>query len=372
MIKTKHSGAQFSDIVAIGEKLKSISRKENREFLLLHRGVNAVVNIDIKDLVNDIDFNSEKIQIYPYSIGKFGLRKAINKVYFHNSTNADNIYITNGGVNALDLIFKTLDTDEVVIPNLYWGAYINMLKISNKKYSFYSDLQNLRYNIKQLKNKTVIICDPNNPTGAKFDDDELLNTINELNNAGVVVITDSPYRRIFYDWQTDTFYKQLTDFENVIVAESFSKSVGLSGQRVGFIHSKNEEFMQELRINLLFSTNGINAFAQTLVEKLLVDERGIKAANKFRHTTAKAIKSNVNYLIDNNLLIEKFYRGSKPMGIFMLINKNVEELLRHNISSVPLSYFTQLPEANENKYARICVSVPHNQFKLYFDKMLNK
>lgn len=370
MIKTKHSGAKFSAIVGIGETLKQRSIDENKEFLLLHRGVNAVENIDVKDLVDEIDFNSNQIQIYPYSIGKPALREAINDKYFFSSSSADNIRITNGGTNALDLIFRTIDTQEVIVPELYWGAYINILKINKLNYSFYPDLQYLNDNIASLTNKTVLICDPNNPSGAKFDDNDLLNTIESLNKAGVAVVVDSPYRRMFFDWNTDDFYKQLLQFENVIISESFSKSIGLSGQRVGFIHSINEEYLEELKINLLFATNGINGFAQVLIEKILTDERGIKAAKKFRDATVGEIQKNIKYLIDNNLLANKFYNKLTPMGIFTIINKNPDELLMHDISSVPLNYFTQRPESKENKYARICVSVSHDKFKTYFDKFL--
>ncbi len=369
MLKTKHSGAKFSAIVGIGESLKQKSIDKEAEFLTLHRGVNAVQNIDIQNLIGDIDFNSDKIQVYPYSIGKKSLRAAINHTYFHNASDADNIYITAGGACALNLIFQTMDTEEVILPELYWGAYINILKIHGLKYSFYPNLEYLRDNSKNLTNKTVIICDPSNPTGAKLDDQELIDTISILNKSGVVSIIDSPYRRLFLDWNTDDFYKILSKFENVIIAESFSKSIGLSGQRVGFIHSINKEFMQELKINLLFSTNGVNAFAQTLIHKILTDDRGIKAANDFRKITQQDISKNIQYLIDNGLLASKFYKNAKPMGIFMLVNKSYDELMKYNISSVPLNYFTQLPEGDENIYARICVSVPHEKFCRYFDDL---
>jgi len=369
MINTKHSGAKYSAIVGIGENLRKRSIEENREYLLLNRGVNAVENIDISDLVKDIDFNSNQIQVYPPAIGRKDLRLAINQTFFHGAANYEQIYITNGGVNALDLIFKTLDIKEVVLPSLFWGAYLNVLKINNTAYSFYENLDILSENINDLKGKAVLICDPNNPSGAKLDDTALLHAISKLDEAGVVAIIDGPYRRLFFDWEKDDFYSKLTGYENIIISESFSKSIGLSGQRVGFVYCKNEEFMQEMSVNLLFATNGINNFAQILVERILTDDRGIKAARKFRQITVTEIEKNINYIIDHNLIASEFYENSKPWGIFVIINKSMEELLNYQIGSVPLSYFTQLPAETANKYSRICVSVPHYKFKEFFSKL---
>ncbi len=370
MIKTRHSGAKYSAIVGIGESLRLRAAKEKREYLLLNRGINAVENIDIKELVKDIDFNSNDIQVYPPAVGRKSLRDAISKAFFHNAANTEQIHITNGGVSALDLIFKTIDIEEVVLPSLYWGAYLNVLKINKTTYSFYEDLKSLNQNQDKLKGKAVLICDPNNPSGAKYDDDVLLETIEKLNKEGIVTIMDSPYRKLFLDWDTDVFHKELSDYENVIISESFSKSIGLSGQRLGFVYCKNEEFINELKTNLLFATNGINNFAQILVEKILTEEKGIEAAKRFRKVTVSEISKNIDYLIENNILATDFYKNGKPLGIFVIVNKNHEQLLEYQIGSVPLNYFTQSPEQEAAKYSRICVSVPNEKFRRFFDKMI--
>ena len=236
MITTKHSGAKYSAIVGIGENLRQKSIDENKKYLLLNRGINAVVNIDLSELVTGIDFNTNEMQVYPPAKGMPKLRNAINQAFFHGASSADQIFITNGGVSALDLIFKTLNVEEVVLPSLYWGAYLNVLKINKTSCSFYESPAFLSSNIEALKGKAVLFCDPNNPSGSKIEDDVLLETINLLNSAGIVTIIDSPYRRLFLDWETDDFYKKLTDFENVIISESFSNSIGLSGQLIGFVH----------------------------------------------------------------------------------------------------------------------------------------
>ena len=85
MIKIKKSGAKYSAIIGIGEKLRQLSVEQKTEYLLLNRGINAVVNINTDLLIPKIDFNSNEIQVYPAVKGRFKLRQAINQTYFLNS-----------------------------------------------------------------------------------------------------------------------------------------------------------------------------------------------------------------------------------------------------------------------------------------------
>ncbi|OQY03500.1 MAG: hypothetical protein B6I20_04920 [Bacteroidetes bacterium 4572_117] len=368
MIKVNKSGAKYSAIVAISEKLRK-QKAEGKDILFLNRGINAVTNINLKEIIATIDFNSPDIQVYPPNKGRLELREAINKTFFHNSANTDNIFISNGGISALDLIFKTLDTKKVWLPSFYWGAYKNILKINDIAYDFYESLEFIENNIDQFKDSAIIFCDPNNPLGNKTDDKKLLALVEKLQKAGVVAVWDSPYRTLFHEWGDDDFYKKLIKFNNVIIAESFSKSVGLSGQRIGFIHCINKGFNEELNIKLLFATNGINAFSQVLVEQLLTTEKGKQVVSDFKTKTTTDIKKNIQYLIDNKLLASEFYQETIPVGIFVIANKTYDELLKHGIGSVPLNYFTNLPDEIANKYTRICVSVPYVEFVKFFRRL---
>ena len=116
----------------------------------------------------------------------------------------------------------------------------------------------------------------------------------------------------------------------------------------------------------MYATNGINAFSQILVEKLLCSDKGQKATNDFKRITAKGIERNIAYLHDKNLLADEFYKNSEPMGIFVIVNKSEEELLEKRIGSVSLSYFTRDKKEEAARYARICVSVPPEKFKEFF------
>jgi aspartate/methionine/tyrosine aminotransferase len=328
-----------------------------------------VVDMNLNDLVRKhINFNSTELQVYPPNNGFLKLRNAINGDYFDCKSDPNNISITNGGMSGLDLIIKTLGVDTIYTPKFYWGAYKNIIIINGKNKGNYENFEDLRSNVSKYKDQAVIICDPNNPIGDKYSDDLLLDTIKTLNDNGVIVIYDSPYRKLFID--DNTFYKEIFNLNNVIINESFSKRFGLSGQRIGFVHSNNISFIRRFNINLLYSTNGINVFSQVLIEKLLTTKEGKKSYTDFTKKTTTDIKKNINYLIDNKLLASDFYNNSIPMGIFVIINIPHDKLMENYIGSVSLSFFTDNKEDINPNYSRICVSVDNESFETYFNKML--
>ena len=366
-MKIKTSGAQYSKITAIGEKIKKLERESGEKYLYLNQGVNSVVPINLNEVVKSIDFNSKDIQVYAPMKGRMGLKERISHEYFGGNGELDNILISNGGMSGLDLVFQSIDVEKVYVPSYFWGSYFNILKIRNMEGDFYEDFADLEANVLEYQNSAVIICDPNNPLGDKFDDHRLMNMIRALNKAGTTVIVDSPYRKIFHN--NDYFFEQLAPMENVIIVESFSKSLGLSGQRIGFIYSSNQDLNTELSIRLMYANNGVNGFAQMLVEKLFSTAEGRTAIQEFKRKTTCDIHQNIKYLRNNGFLAEEFYNESEPEGIFVVVNKSEEELLKYNIASVSLAFFTRKYKEKAANYARICVSVPHEELKQFFEKL---
>jgi aspartate aminotransferase len=57
------------------------------------------------------------------------------------------------------------------------------------------------------------------------------------------------------------------------------------------------------------------------------------------------------------------------VGIFVVVNKSEEELLENFIGSVSMSYFTRTNKEEAKKFARICVSFPHEEFKRFFNRL---
>ena len=197
----------------------------------------------------------------------------------------------------------------------------------------YPSLDRLESMIPRLTGCGVLICDPGNPLGQKYDDARLLALLRKLDAAGVTVFFDSPYRRVFRD-ATDTFYREIRPLRNVAIVESFSKSMGLSGQRIGFIHTTDPGLYAELEKRTMYTNNGVNAFAQTLVLRLLTTPEGRRAVADFKAATVRDIGLNIAYLKENGLLATEFYRESVPVGIFAIVDRSEKELHRQRVAGL--------------------------------------
>lgn len=368
-MKISKCGAKYSSIISIGEEIKKIEKESDKRFLSLNRGVNAVVNIDLNSIISDIDFNTNKMQVYAPVRGIPELRETINREYFKNKTNTENISVISGSTFGLSILFSLLGNNEYYFPKYFWGTYKQILTTNKKECLVYNDLHDLIDNSTSFKDKCVVICEPNNPVGNKHDDNTILKAIEALSNVNCTIIFDCPYRKLFTGREDDIFTK-IYNIPNLIIIESFSKWMGLSGQRIGFIHSTNKDFNDELRIRLLYSANGINTFAQIIVNKILSDKKAGEALQNFIDTTRDNIKMNIDWLKENKLLAEEFYEKSYPQGIFVVVNKSQEELFDNYIGSVSLSYFTIDSKEYAKDFSRICVSVPHTKFVKFFSNLL--
>ncbi|MFA6403298.1 MAG: pyridoxal phosphate-dependent aminotransferase [Salinivirgaceae bacterium] len=365
MIPVKSSNTTQSSIVAMGTRLAQAMKETGLEYLMLNRGVNSVVTIELTEVIKSIDFNSTDIQVYPATNGKMELLKAINQEYFANQASVNNILVTGGGISGLDISLQNIQVKKVLLPALFWGTYSQLLSLRGISFESYPNYKWLAENTSKLSGTAVIICDPGNPAGEKYPDAQLLELIQTLNKNGVIVLFDSPYRRLFYN-HLDTLFQELMNLEHVIIIESFSKSLGLSGQRIGFIHNTQQSFMNEAALRLMYATNGVNSFAQVLVTRLLATLEGIKAVNDFKKVTTEHIAANIAFLKENQLLANQFYQDSKPLGIFAIVNHSPEELFQQRIGSVGLDYFTLTSFEGMENLSRILVSYPHEKFVSFF------
>jgi aspartate aminotransferase len=364
-MKVNISNATFSSIVGIGQKVKRASKDSGEMYLELNRGVNAVTEIDLSKIMNQIDFNSKEFQVYAPNLGIESLRREIVKEYFtSNKDNPEfinNISITPGGMPALDLVIQLLNVENIYFPKFYWGSYSKMATIRKKSFSFYDSFSDLDYS--QLNESScVFICNPNNPTGIALDDIYLMSAIERINSTGAIIIIDCPYRKLFFN---DDFFDIVSKLQNVIITESFSKWIGLSGLRLGFIYSSNKDFNSELNIRLLYEFNAVCSPSQMIIERVLSTDEGKHAQSVFREITTDNIRKNIHFLKEKNLLVNELYENKVPIGIFAVIDRSEDYLFQHKIGAVGLDKFVYHDKDFWSSYSRICVSVEHDLFKQF-------
>lgn len=344
----------YSSIVAIGEHTNNLEKLTGEKYLKLHRGVMDVTTIDIDKIIN-LTYNNKTLQQYSGNDGYEPLIKTIKETF--NLLN-HKVVMTPGGMASLDLIINSLGDNEVWIPNYHWGSWNKILKIHNKEIKTFSDFNLSNFN---PKSGIVMLCFPSNPTGYTPKLKDIKNFLMYAKLNDITVILDLPYYYLFNESNdniSDCFY------DNVIVLSSFSKSIGLSGYRVGYIATKNEKLYNTLKIRSLYKYNSISTIPQVIINDLLLEKNIIK---EYRETTKEHISKNIEYLNSKGFLFPHY--PELPIGPFAIINLSQNELLNYKISSVSLGRFTVDKFESDDLYSRISVAVNHELFKEYFDKI---
>ena len=159
----------------------------------------------------------------------------------------DNIIMTCGAAGGLNITLKTIldPGDEVIVIAPYFVEYLFYIDnhggvpviINADPTTFQLDLEALEKGI-TANTKAIILNSPNNPTGIVYSK-EILNELNELIvnkgrefNSHIYVISDEPYSKLIYD--DIELPSILNIFDNAIVVNSFSKSLALPGERIGY------------------------------------------------------------------------------------------------------------------------------------------
>jgi len=356
-MNVNHSPVTYSSIVEIGERTSSLEKKTGQTYLKLHRGVMDIDLIDLNSFMKDFDYNQKSVQQYGGNDGDSKLVEVI-KDKFHLQNH--HVLTVPGGMATLDLVINSLSDENFLIPKYHWGSWNKILKIHNKNIQEFDD-----FNIQDFKPESgvVMLCYPSNPTGwsPKFED--LKKFINYAKEKEITVILDLPYYYLFNELDNQIYE---LFYDNVIVLSSFSKSMGLSGLRIGYIATKNTELYNSLKIRSLYKYNSISTVPQQIITRLLSTYEGNLALKNYKEVTKSNVQKNIEYLNERGFLFGEY--PSVPTGPFAIVNIDFDLLLFNHISSVPLIKFSLNRTINAN-YSRICVAVPHETFKNYFNKV---
>ena len=274
---------------------------------------------------------------------------------FDTKFSAKNLIMTVGAASGLNVILKTIlnPGEEVIVFAPYfleYGAYVRnydgvLVEISPDTTTFQPNLAEFEQKITP-KTKAVIVNTPHNPTGVVYSEETIrkLSAILEAKQKefGTVIylISDEPYRELAYDGVEVPYLTKY--YDNTVVGYSYSKSLSLPGERIGYLVIPDEADGSEELISAATIANRtlgcVNA--PSLIQKVVA-----KCVDVDAKTDLAAYDKNRQALY--NGLKECGFECIKPQGAFYLFVKSpvadekafCEAGKKYNILMVPGSSF---------------------------------
>lgn len=292
----------------------------------------SCVNETIRQLTEELD--SVSLHGYTSAQGDLETREAIaaylNKTY-KTDFKAGNFYITMGAAASLSMCFTALTTskeDEFIAIAPYFPEYQVFVSAAGAKFTVVApDTQNFQIDFEALsaklnKNtKGVIINSPNNPSGAVYSSETitklaaLLEEKSKEFGTHIFIITDEPYREIVYDGIEVPYVTKY--YKDTLVCYSYSKSLSLPGERIGFVLVPDEVYESKAVYAAICGAGRALGYvcAPSLMQKVLVKCIG---------QTGDVMLYQANRDLLYNGLTELGYTCFKPQGAFYMFVKALE------------------------------------------------
>ena len=324
------------DLFEYGKQRAAIVGAENvYDFSLGNPSIPApdCVNETIRKLTEEL--NSISLHGYTSAQGDAGTRKAIaeylNQTYGTNF-HADNFYMTMGAAASLSICFKALTTseeDEFIVNAPFFPEYTVFIQAAGAKPVIVpADTKDFQINFEALEKsitvhtKGIIINSPNNPSGAVYSEAtiqklaELCARKSEEFGTQIFILADEPYREIAYDGVEVPFVTKY--YNNTLVCYSYSKSLSLPGERIGWILVPDEAYESKVLYAAVAGAGRALGYvcAPSLFQKMLVTCIG-------QTGDVDAYKKNRDLLYDG--LTRIGYECFKPDGDFYMFVKALEE-----------------------------------------------
>lgn len=315
-----------------GNRLAKLYGAENvYDFSLGNPNVPAPA--EVNEAVKDIVDNEESTFIHGYmsNAGYEDVRQTIAESLnrrFGTHFNHTNIVMTVGAAGGLNTIFKTLlnPGEEVMTFAPFFGEYRNyvsnfggkLVVVSPNTVDFQPKLDEFEAKITP-KTRAVIVNNPNNPTGVVYSEETIkkLAAIMEAKQkeygTEIFLISDEPYRELAYDGVKVPYLTKY--YDNTIVGYSFSKSLSLPGERIGYLVIPDEVADSEDLLSAANVATRILGFVnaptlqQKVVEKCLDAKTDLSFYNRNREDLYNGLK-------------ECGFECIKPQGAFYLFVKS--------------------------------------------------
>ena len=315
----------------LAEKVKCAPKSKIRELFNLAAGRSDVISLGIGQpdfltpqpaIEGTIEALNKNITYYAPTKGipelLEQLEQKLKTVNGIETSWRDNIILTNGGSQALNLAFASLFNpgDELILssPNFisyfYLGAFFDVKVIEvERRSNFGPNIDKMKNSITD-KTKAILINSPNNPTGYSLKKKELDEIVDIVKQNDLYLISDEVYENYLYDDAQHTSPASLKDmFNRTITINAMSKLYSATGFRLGYIAAKKEiiDIMEKYHQYTVAGTNHAAQYGflralqmdSSFFEEILVsfDERRLLAFNRLSEMGFEVVKPNGAFYI---------------------------------------------------------------------------
>jgi aspartate aminotransferase len=326
----------LSPIVAISEEVNRKASETGKEFILFQRGE---IGFQTPQYIIDAmtDALKQGLTKYPVSGGHIKLKKAIIQKLssFNNVKNIEpeNIVVTHGGQEGLQLVFKLFEGKKAVGFAPVWSCVLeNMVPYSRtdlKQIPLEADFS-VNYDLleNEIKDAAFLYLNsPHNPTGKIFSKEEIEKIVEICRKYGVYILSDEAYERITFDGKKHFSPMQL-DYENIIAVYTFSKTYAMTGWRLGYLVSRNKKLTNIIKLGDYTQTAGVPTYTQFAGAEALTNS---KMEKESVDSFMKEFSLRRDALYEGLKSIDGIKLPVKPEGAFYIF-PDFSEFVPQNIS----------------------------------------
>jgi aspartate/methionine/tyrosine aminotransferase len=255
---------------------------------------------------------------YTNHAGLLPLREKIAASYPHLNLDANNVCVTVGSQEAMTGAFlATIEAgDEVLLPNPSFPAYENCVKLAEGTPVFYKlpaekdfafDIEEFKSKITP-KTKAAVVISPSNPTGKIFTANDFKQISEALKDTGIYLISDEIYKDLYFTAEKPRSASEF--YDKTIILDGLSKSLSMTGWRVGWAASSQDDVMKAIMTIHGFLTVCTSTISQKAALLGWTEE-----AQKAKANAREIYHRRGEFLID---MLEKELglRGTHPEGAF--------------------------------------------------------
>jgi len=237
---------------------------------------------------------------YTSHAGLPALRKLIGEQYPHLDLGLNDIVVTCGSQEAMTAAFLSIvdERDEVLVPDPSFPAYDACVRIAQGNPVYYRlpaenhfafDVEEFRSKI-TTRTRAAVVISPSNPTGKILTEADLRDISDVLKDTGIFLISDEIYSDLYFKERP----RSASEFyDKTIIVSGLSKSLSMTGWRLGWAASKEADVMRGIQVLHGFLTVCTSAITQKAALLGWTDE-----AEKAKDHARDVYKKRGEFLVD--------------------------------------------------------------------------